>query len=890
MATITIDGRTVETTDGATLLEVCRHNGAYVPSLCYLEGLPPYAGCRMCLVEIDGARGLQLSCSTKVTDGMVVRTHTEEARQAHKQVLSLILANHSDRCLTCHRRELCHPGDICLRDQVVTHRCITCPKNYRCELQATCEVVGMANYEPWEGEARSWYAMASHPPADEGNPFFEFDPKMCILCTRCVRACQDIRHTGAITLAGRGFSAHIAFGGGGPIHESNCDFCGACIDVCPTATLLDHPHKWVSKPDQWVNTVCPYCSVGCTIRLGVRQGQGIIVRPSSANPISFDQICVRGRYHYDALRERDRIARPLIRRGDVHAPLSWEEAIAQAAGALKAARDRHDPSAVGVLVSPLASNEEAYLAQKLARTLLHTGNVDSTAGPVARAVAGAVRDVFGTEVLPADLTRLAQADYVVVVADDLEASHPVAALRVKDAVARNFARCVVVAGRQGEVSDFAHAWVRPRAGGEVAALNALVAALATDPELRALRTSQGVQGLERLAAGDAPADAEAFSLLRAAALGDKAAVAVVFAPAPTATWRNDALARAALDLTILLAGPARAAEAFYYLPTEANVLGLRDMGATADLLPGAHPLADAVFRDDLAARWESPVPAEGLTVTQMVANARVGRLKALLVVGDNPALWLPGRTEVLDALRRLDALVVIDQLMTDTAAEAHLVLPDVDVYGKDGTFTSADRRVLRRMAAVAPQGDARPALATLAALAEALGGSPDAFPSDAARVMDEVASFLPPYAHARYPELLLHERESLPDGPAATTPVDLLPTPAAAADGLLLLTARTLYTSLESAALHRPDADKLGREAFVEMRPEDAARLGVADGQPVSVEANGAVLPMTAKVTADVPAGAAFIPLLYDGGAVMKLLPADGSDAHVRVRAAVPAG
>ena len=171
MAKIAIDGRPVECPDGATLLEVCKAEGVYISNLCYIDGLPPYAGCRMCLVEIEGVRGLQLSCTTKVNDGMVVTTATENVANTRKAVLSIILANHSDRCLTCHRREHCHPGDVCLRDGVVTHRCVTCPKNYRCELQATCEVVGMARYEPWENEARSFYATEEHPPSDQGNPF-----------------------------------------------------------------------------------------------------------------------------------------------------------------------------------------------------------------------------------------------------------------------------------------------------------------------------------------------------------------------------------------------------------------------------------------------------------------------------------------------------------------------------------------------------------------------------------------------------------------------------------------------------------------------------------------------------------------------------------------------
>ena len=187
-------------------------------------------------------------------------------------MLSLIISYHSDRCLTCHRIVKCKPGDTCLRDDTVTHRCLTCSKNYRCELQTTCEMLEMAGYEPWDGDERTYYNLPQ-PPADQANPFLEFDPQMCIICTRCVRACDEIRHTGAITLAGRGFSTRIAFGAGGAVHDSNCDFCGACIDVCPTATLMEHPNKWsATQTERWTPTTCTQCSVGCSIHLGTQEG------------------------------------------------------------------------------------------------------------------------------------------------------------------------------------------------------------------------------------------------------------------------------------------------------------------------------------------------------------------------------------------------------------------------------------------------------------------------------------------------------------------------------------------------------------------------------------------------------------------------------------------
>src|SRR5215216_1584131 len=501
MVAINVDGQQVEAPAGAPLVEVLKNNGFYVSSLCYIDGLKPYAGCRSCLVDIEGPPGLQLSCTAIVQENMVVRTDTEEVKDGRKAVLSIIVANHSDRCLTCHRREHCHPGDICLRDDVVTHRCLTCPKNYRCELQITCEMVGMSKFEPWEGESRTFYASPEHPPADRANPFLEFDPKMCIICTRCVRACDELRHTGAITLAGRGFSTRIAFGAGGRVDESNCDFCGACIDVCPTATLLEHPHKWISRPDEWVETVCSYCSVGCTIKLAVKDGRGVMVRPSTVNPVSQDQICVRGRYHYDALKARDYLQRPLVRRGDLLAPTNWDDALREVSDRLAAIVRESGPQAVGFLAGPLLVNEEAYTVQKLARAVIGTNNVDFTAGAVARSVGAAVKGAFGTEALPADMTRLRTATHVVVVGDDLEASHPVAALRLKDAVTYNNARLVYVSARWGELVDFAQAWLRPGPGQDADALMALTRALLADAAVQKSLTDAGVGGVETAAQG-----------------------------------------------------------------------------------------------------------------------------------------------------------------------------------------------------------------------------------------------------------------------------------------------------------------------------------------------------------------------------------------------------
>ncbi len=502
---ISLDGREIEAPEGAPLVEVIKNSGTFISNLCYIDGRPPYAGCRTCLVEIEGARGYQLSCTSRIADGMIVRTEGHELFQTRQAVLSLILSYHSDRCLTCHRVVKCKPGDTCLRDGTVTHRCLTCSKNYRCELQTTCEMLEMAGFEPWDGDERTYY-NTPQPPPDQANPFLEFDPQMCIICTRCVRACDELRHTGAITLAGRGPSTRIEFGQGGPVHDSNCDFCGACIDVCPTATLMEHPNKWgATQTERWTPTTCTQCSVGCSIFLGSKKGRGVIVRPdTTSNPVSRDQLCVRGRFHYDAVKNTARLATPLIRRNGGQDAADWDEALEFTAARIAQVREEHGPDAIGFLTSPLATNEENYLLGKVARAIVGTNNVDSSAGPVISAAAESLRASFGSEVLPADMARLAQSKTILVVATDLESSHNVAALRIKDAAVYGKARVVVVSPLWGELNDFAEVWVCPKPGEEAAAVAAISAAV---------EKQKGVEG-----EGSAPPSGLSEDINRAAAV------------------------------------------------------------------------------------------------------------------------------------------------------------------------------------------------------------------------------------------------------------------------------------------------------------------------------------------------------------------------------------
>ena len=800
MASLTVDGRTIEAQAGAPLVEVLKNNGFYVSSLCYIDGLKPYAGCRSCLVDIEGPPGLQLSCTAIVQDGMKVVTESEEVKDARKAVLSIILANHSDRCLTCHRREHCHPGDICLRDDVVTHRCLTCSKNYRCELQATCEMVGMSGYEPWVGEERSFY-QAPQPPADRANPFMEFDPQMCIICTRCQRACDEKRHTGAITLSGRGWDTQIAFGAGGAIDESNCDFSGACIDVCPTAALMEHPNKWVAKPETWTNTTCDSCSVGCSINLGAKDGKGVIVRPNvSGNPVSGDQICVRGRYHYDSLKPRERLGKHLLRRGAIQVPVSAEEAIAAAAEELKAAAAK---GRVGILVGATATNEEAWLAARIAQEIFK-GNADSAIGPVMRATRRALEARLGTWRMATDLTRLPKAKTIVVIADDLEESHNVASVRIKDACVREHAKLIVIGALRSELVDFAAVWIRPNGGEEGIAAAQLAEALG----------------------GAGPSDAktaEAAEILKASTTAD---TLVICAPNPVSPAIAGSMAAGAANLAVALFG-ADASKNLAILPPAVNVHGLQDVGVALE--GGMNPL-------------------EGLS--------------GLLVIRDDVTMHLPG---AVAALAGIETIVVIDNVLHETAKRANVVIAAGRPYTANGTYTQMDFRVQRLSAALEPDGDAIKCFAALHSLGAALGVT---LPATTDAALGEIVKTNPAYQPAH--DLIIGEgvRLDVPgSGKGTMVPLEALQ----AGDGMRVITGRDLYTAEDAASLRHPEAEKLHRYDRIQVSEEDGLRLGIRDGDQVEVGAAGTTITALVTVTERVPEGHVYISSLLQGGAVVDL-------------------
>jgi predicted molibdopterin-dependent oxidoreductase YjgC len=567
--------------------------------------------------------------------------------------------------------------------------------------------------------------------------------------------------------------------------------------------------------------------------------------------------------------DKQRLQQHLVRRGAAGTPqfpAHWGELVEYAVTQLKAVIAKHGPQSVAVLGSPFATNEENYLAQKLAREVIGTPHVDFSAAAPNRAAAKAIAAAFGTEALPADMINLSRSDIIVCIADDLESSHNVAALRIKDAIAGHpaapkAAALVLISSMSGELADFAEpyggAWLRPRPGTEAEIVDALakrdVGAEVATPDL-------------------ADGDVERARTILDAARDEKKTVSIVYAPSPVDAAAAGNGARAAANLAIALRGD-KAAESLYVLPTEANANGARDMGVDPERGPGRAALA-----------------TPGMSFGQMMDAAIAGTLKAMVVVGDNPLMFAPDRARTEKALAALDALIVIDSLLTDTAKAAHAVLADVPTYAKTGTYTNAERRVNRLHAAVSALGDARPALLALTDLANALGGADTWTYAHPDAVTDEIASAVPGYERFRadFSHWGKARAVALPTK-FEPQPVAPVATRAPAAGGLLLTTGRTLFTSLEGASTGADDADKLHREEFAEIHPADAAALRVSDGDEVTLATAQGELSLRCKVSGRVLGGVVFVPSYCAGGAVMRLLAADGAPIAVRVKVAAPA-
>ncbi|MDH5695764.1 MAG: molybdopterin-dependent oxidoreductase, partial [Dehalococcoidia bacterium] len=451
---LSIDGQEVEAREGMTVLETAQSASIYIPTLCFDPDLEPYGACRLCVVEIEKMRGLPTACTTPATDGMVVHTNTPEVNEVRRTTAELLLADHPSECLICDRKERCQPFDICLRNVAVTERCVTCPKNGQCELQEIVDYLGITEL-PFRRTIRSV-------PIDSSNPFFDRDLKYCILCGKCVRVCDEILGVGAVALTYRGYASKVATFGDGLLIDSNCVSCGECVAHCPVAALMP---KKAERPTEEVETICPYCGVGCGIYLGVRNGQVVSVRGKRDGTVNNGALCVKGRYGSEFVHHRDRLKTPLIRKDGELVEATWDEALDLVASKLA----EYNKDQLAVISSAKCSNEDNYIAQKFARAVLGTNNVDHCARLChAPTVAGLVQS-FGSGAMTNSINEIGDASCILAIGTNTTEAHPIIGLEIKKAVSKG-AKLIVANPREIGLVRFSHLWLQHQPGSDVALL------------------------------------------------------------------------------------------------------------------------------------------------------------------------------------------------------------------------------------------------------------------------------------------------------------------------------------------------------------------------------------------------------------------------------------
>jgi NADH-quinone oxidoreductase subunit G len=627
--TITVDGKKITAPAGTLLIEACKAVGIEVPSFCYYPGLALQAACRMCLVRIEKMPKLQTACTVPITDGMVVTTDSDEVRQARKSMIELLLGN--------------HPLD-----------CPVCDAGGECELQDMTFKYGAAESRYMEGKL--------HKEEQQWSPVVFFDRPRCILCYRCVRVCGEGMDVSALGVQLRASSSVIAPNEGDHLE---CEECGMCIDICPVGALTSGAYRYKTRPWEMkhVGTVCTHCGDGCKTTLGVRRSDtGMdIVRGDNRDKsgINGDFLCIKGRYAFDFFDHKDRLRTPLIRRNGALAPATWEEAIAHAAKRLREIRDAKGGQAIGVIGSNRTTNEENYLLQKFARTILGTNNIDHhrTAD-----YAGFAAAVAGKSGITATMRDVFNAKAILLIGNDPTEQHPLLAWNIRTNVRLNSAKLFLVNAQPIKLQRQASRFVQVAAGRE----GKLVAFLNGDDAAAGSLTSQNVSNDQLKQFRDEVKAQDNLVVIFGSEL------------------------RGADIAALVKFGVVKGAK-FICLSDYANSRGAADMGLYPDLLPGYTPTSDAQkFHSD----WGTLPASKGLTITQMTDAARAGNLGALYVVGSNPVVDYNFDPAVLQK-----TFVVVQELfLTETAMLAEVVLPAASAYEKAGTFTNTcgDLQLLKK--------------------------------------------------------------------------------------------------------------------------------------------------------------------------------------------------
>ena len=863
--TLTLDGQSVTLPEGTSIMRAASLTGTAIPKLCASDNLESFGSCRLCLVEVEGRAGYPASCTTPIAEGMVVRTQTERLTQLRRGVMELYISD--------------HPLD-----------CLTCAANGDCELQDQAGAVGLR-------DVRYGYEGATNmgQPKDQSNPYFDFDPSKCIICSRCVRACDEVQGTFALTIEGMGFNSKVAASQDDSFLASDCVSCGACVQACPTASLIEKKVVETGTPDRAVVTTCAYCGVGCTFRAEMRGEELVRMVPWKDGKANHGHSCVKGRFAWGYAQHQERILSPMIR-ASVSEPwreVSWDEAIAHTASEFRRIQDKYGRLAVGGITSSRCTNEETFLVQKLIRQGFGNNNVDTCARVCHSPTGYGLKTTFGTSAGTQDFDSVEQADVILVIGANPTDAHPVFGSRMKQRLRRG-AQLIVVDPRRIDLVKSPHieaAHHLPlRPGTNVALLTAMAHVVVTeklydeafirercdwdefqdwaDFVSEANRSPEAIEPLTGVNAADLRAAARLY------ATGGNAAI--YYGLGVTEHSQGSSTVMAIANLAMATGNIGREGVGVNPLRGQNNVQGACDMGSFPHEFSGYRHVSDTAAREMFEAAWGVPLDSEpGLRIPNMLDAATDGSFKGLFIQGEDILQSDPNTHHVAAGLAAMECVVVQDLFLNETANYAHVFLPGSTFLEKDGTFTNAERRIQMVRKVMAPlNGYADWEIVQNVANAMGLGWT-YTHPS---QIMDEIAALTPTFAGVHYDRLEAEGSLQWPANDAAPdgTPTmhidgfvrgkgkfvvtDYVPTDEKTGPRfpLLLTTGRILSHYNVGAQTRRTANTAWHPEDRLEIHPLDAENRGIKDGDWVSLKSRAGETTLRALITERVAPGVVY--------------------------------